>query len=150
MTRAAPASPPVPKRGRLKLAPLPTFAEGVFQRALLDALKHVPGIRAWRQQTGITKVRGGYMHLAPNGAGDIVGTAAPDGLHFELEVKGPTTETQPAQDPWRDETIAAGAVYLRVRPDRGETLAVAVSRSVRELQGAIAEARGRRSEGDSP
>ena len=135
----APKLPPKPK-----LPPLPSYSESAFQAALLGAIQATPGLRAWRQQAGAIRVKGGYMTLGPTGCGDLVGTAAPDGLHWELEVKGASTQVQPGQDPWALETQAAGAVYVRARPVRGETLPEAVRRSVAELLEAIAECRSRR------
>jgi hypothetical protein len=144
VTPPPPISRKPPTRGRLKQPPLPTFSESELQRAIIDALNVAPDLRAWRQQSGRLKVRGGFMCLAPNGAGDIVGTAAPDGLHFEVEVKGPKTEVQADQDPWGEATAAAGAVYVRARPLRGETLPVSVARCVAELRAAIEEVRANR------
>lgn len=131
------------KRGTIKAQP--QFSEAQFQAGLLAMLRAIPSLRAWRQQCGKVRVRGGFMQLAPNGAGDICGTAAPDGIHWEMEVKGRQTAVQAEQDPWAEATRASGAVYVRARPLAGESLAAAVQRCVRELREAIAEARAKRS-----
>lgn len=143
--------PAVPKRGRVKHGPTATLedleTEGSFKAPLVAAINALPGFRAWYQQAGRLKVRGGFIHLAPKGAGDVVGRAPPDGLFFEVETKGRTTAVQPSQDPWAAETIAAGGVYVRCRPRRGESLGEAVARCVAELLEAIGEARSRRAGG---
>jgi hypothetical protein len=120
------------------------YTEAQLQAGLIAMLRATPGLRAWRQQCGKVRVRGGFMQLAPTGAGDICGTAAPDGLHYEVEVKGHKTAVQDGQDPWAAETVASGGVYLRARPRGGESLPDAVRRCVAELLEAIAEARSRR------
>ena len=140
----APSATRVGRAPHEKLPPLPTFTEGDFKGPLLDALNALPGIRAWRQQAGRLKVKRGFMHLAPKGAGDIIGRASPDGLLFEVETKGLRTAVQDGQDEWALETIAAGAVYLRARARRGDTVEVLVRRTVTELLEAIAECRSRR------
>jgi hypothetical protein len=145
--RSAPPMPPVPKKGRVKapaLPPLPTFSENEGKRAVLAGINAIPGLRAWGQPAGKLRVRGGWVQLAPAGAGDIVGRAAPDGLHFEVETKGARTAVQPQQDPWALETEAAGAVYIRARARRGDTMETLVQRTVAELLEAIAECRSRR------
>ena len=117
-----------PKRVRGASAPATAEdleVEGGFKAPLLKAINATPGLRAWRQQAGSLKVRGGFMVLAPAGAADIVGRAAPDGLHFEVETKGRKTEVEASQDPWALETRGAGAVYVRARPAKGEPIAAA-------------------------
>ena len=82
-------------------------------RPMLDALR-AAGIFAWRQQSGLVKVRGAWMHLAPEGTPDIVGYL--DGgrmLAVECKLgKGPTRD---AQTRWAAAARARGVLVLECR-----------------------------------
>ena len=115
-----PPTPPLPgKRGVLKLPPEYAGTEGDFKRPLIEAINATPGLQCWRQQAGKTRIRRGYLHLAPKGAADVVGFAEPDGLHFEVETKALTKQSEDQKD-WQATIVAAGGVYLVARPARAE------------------------------
>jgi hypothetical protein len=138
-TPRAPTTPRPGKSGRIVAAPVVEHTEGNFKRDLLAAINTTPGLRAWRQQSGMTRVKRGMLHLAPKGAADVIGIAAPDGLSFQVETKSRSGwEQQPEQKAWQADTEAAGGVYLLAKPQKAEPLQVAVRRVVSELLAAIA------------
>lgn len=88
--------------------------EGDIKRRILDALEAV-GALAVRVQSGLVKVRGGWMHLAQAGTPDIYVLVPPTGLSLWLEVKTATGEEREAQLAWADTARRAGAVVRTVR-----------------------------------
>lgn len=60
--------------------------ENVVKNGVLEVLK-LFGVEAWLVQSGLVKVRGGYMHLAPNGTSDIVGYLPYTGRILTVEAK---------------------------------------------------------------
>lgn len=71
----------------------------------------------WRNQSGIVRVKGGFMHLAPSGSPDVVGWTR-DGRFVGFEVKVPNARTEKGraerQAEWRARIIAAGGVAAQV------------------------------------
>jgi hypothetical protein len=86
--------------------------------AIIEAAR-VSGLATlWRQQAGNVKVRGGYMHLAPPGAPDLVGwmlRGAKRGCFVGLECKEPKKNPTLIQEAWRREIEKAGGVAACVR-----------------------------------
>lgn len=60
--------------------------ENIVKNGVLKVLK-LFGVEAWLVQSGLVKVRGGYMHLAPNGTSDIVGYLPYTGRILAVEAK---------------------------------------------------------------
>lgn len=93
--------------------------EREVMKACADVLKMCPFIKAWREQSGMVKVRGAWMHLAPNGTADFVGLLR-GGRFIGIEVKrsarkGDTHIAQrEAQAKWRAEIEALGGVAIVV------------------------------------
>jgi hypothetical protein len=82
-------------------------------RSVIDAI-NVGGLATvWRNHCGIVRVRGGFMHLAPEGAPDIVGIAC-DGRFVGIETKtqgGKTgKERSILQEAWRQDIIKRGGI----------------------------------------
>ena len=125
--------------------------EGTFQRALEVELC------APRRLTRVRRINSGEVFLenrdgsrrrfrgAQKGTGDLVGFAAPDGLHVEVEAKAHDGVQSPAQKRRQRAVRKAGAVYLVVVADPDvEQLEASVERAVREVDEAIAAARRKR------
>lgn len=89
-------------------------AEGAIQKAIMDALKDA-GIMAIRVQSGLAKVRGGWMHLATPGTADILAFVKPGGRVVALEVKTAKGEARETQIAWAERLRAAGGHYALVR-----------------------------------
>lgn len=75
------------------------MSENELQRDILTHLGKMPGVTAWRCQSGKVKVRGGWMELAPNGTPDIIGFLD-SGQFLAIEVKLPGEELRPEQLEW--------------------------------------------------
>jgi len=108
-----------------------------LQRAILETLRAL-GLTVWRNQSGTVRVRGGFMHMAPEGTPDIIGYLA-DGRLLGIEVKLPGKEkrnTKPErrekQAAWRAKARAAGCVVGQV---------TSVGEAVLLVRGAMAETR---------
>lgn len=107
------------------------MSEQNIVKAVLDAINRSGLAKVWRNQSGIVRTRGGFMHLAPKGSPDIVGYMLDGSARFVgIEVKKPkkdgghtNAEQVDAQAKWRDELIKAGAVWMQVT-SADEALAV--------------------------
>lgn len=123
-------------------------SESTFQAALLRAL-NAPnsGIRVWRQNAGsltVASPRGKRtIHLAPEGAADLVGIAD-GGVFLEVECKGPTARLTPAQAAHGAMIANRGGVWVCVRAGKHQSLDEAVAAAVRQVRDAIAERIGTR------
>lgn len=89
-------------------------AERDIKREILDAL-HAAGIIAFRVQSGKVKVRGGWMHLAPEGTPDIVAIVPPHGRFLGLEVKTDDGTERPGQLDFAKGARRHGAAVCTVR-----------------------------------
>jgi hypothetical protein len=93
-------------------------AETAVTREVIEAVNATGAAFVWRNQSGITKVRGGFMHLAPEGSPDVVGWLR-GGRFLGIEVKVEGNRTQKAraerQREWRDRIVASGGVSGEVR-----------------------------------
>lgn len=89
-------------------------AEGDIKRAMLEALEAV-GAFAFRAQSGMVKVRGGYMHLAPPGTPDILVIVPPLGRLLGLEVKTAKGAEREAQLAWASGVRRLGGWVQTVR-----------------------------------
>lgn len=113
--------------------------EASFQRALLEAINATNGLLVWRQQAGQVKRGKGYIRLAPKGACDLVGIAAPSGRLVSVEVKAGKVRdngqgTLEAQRLWAAGIRTAGGIHVSATKGDGETIEAACARVVREIQ----------------
>jgi hypothetical protein len=88
--------------------------EGDIKRDSLEALERV-GAFAFRVQSGMVKVRGGWMHLSPPGTADILVIVPPLGRILGLEVKTAKGTEREAQLAWADGVRALGGAVRTVR-----------------------------------
>jgi hypothetical protein len=88
--------------------------EGDSKRRILAALEAV-GAFAFRVQSGMVKVRGGWMHLSPPGTADILVIVPPDGRVLGLEVKTAKGKERDAQLTWADAVRGLGGAVQTVR-----------------------------------
>lgn len=89
-------------------------AERDIKRSILDGL-HAAGIIAFRVHSGKVKVRGGWMHLAPEGTPDIVAIVPPHGRFLGLEVKTEDGVERPGQLDFAKGARRHGAAVVTVR-----------------------------------
>lgn len=87
--------------------------EGKISKEIRDALKAL-GYLAVRVQSGVVKVRGGYMHLAPEGTADVFVVLRPAGRLMGIEVKQPGEKATPVQLAWGADLVARGGLYVVV------------------------------------
>lgn len=89
-------------------------AETKLVRSILDALALYPHeLEAWRWQSGQVKVRGGWMHLAPEGTPDLGGYLRAGARMFAVETKTlDGGDLAPPQVEWRDRFVTAGGLYV--------------------------------------
>lgn len=90
---------------------------------LLVEFCRIPGVRAWRQNTGQRVYRASSGKKAvfragpPTGAADLSGVVRPEGWRLEVEVKVSVDSRTDEQLKWCDLMVDAGAVYLLVIHD---------------------------------
>lgn len=118
------------------------FSESEFKAALLKAMQRLPGVSAWRQQSGVLPMRGRWVYCAPKGATDLIARVAPGGWMLEVETKCAWKHTDEQVD-WQADVEAAGGIYVLARAERGETLEAAVARCMADIRAEIAERRSR-------
>lgn len=111
------------------------MSENDIQRQILDALLGI-GALAFRVQAGQVKVRGGWMHLAPQGTADILVVVPPHGRFLALEVKTAKGKEREAQLRWAEEIRAVGGMVRTVR-------------TVEQALAAYVEARGRKADDET-
>ena len=68
-------------------------AETAIVAAIVEAVNASRDAFVWRNQSGVVRVKRGFMHLAPIGAPDLVGWLR-DGRFVAFEVKVPNAKTQ--------------------------------------------------------
>lgn len=92
------------------------MSEQELTRGILDALAHLPGVEAWRNNTGVAKAHGHRIRFGKVGSGDIMGILA-DGRHFELEVKVPggKWKVTPEQEAHGARVRALGGLWAAVK-----------------------------------
>lgn len=124
--------------------------EGPFCRALEIALNAPHRLtRVSRINSGVAVIGSGedrrVFRGAAAGTGDLVGYAAPEGLHLEVETKRAGERPNPAQKRRRAALERAGAVYVVVwGPWTEEGLDEAVAAGVAAVDAAIETRRARR------
>ncbi len=128
------------------LATLPPAAavEADYQNALMAYLSWSLPVHVWRQNAGSVEAkRGGWVQLAPVGAGDITGYVIGSGIHLEIECKMPRRAHTHEQKNWGEMCTSRGAIYVFARYVSGLTLADNVVLATSNIRTAIA-ARGLR------
>jgi hypothetical protein len=92
-------------------------SETALTAAVLNALERVPGVVAWRCNSGTVKVRGAWMHLAPRGTADVIGFVVPNGRFFgiELKVQGGKHPHTKEQQEWGEKVVKHGGIYILAR-----------------------------------
>jgi Holliday junction resolvase len=84
-------------------------SESQLGRAIIDAI-NITGLGvAWRCQSGMVKVRGAFMHLAPEGTPDVIGYLN-DGRMLAIEVKLPKEKPSQRQVDWLERAHRRGVV----------------------------------------
>ena len=89
------------------------MSESDLYRPIIDAAIASGLAVLWRNQSGKTKVRGGYMQLGPTGSPDLVGWMLRGpfpGRFVGLEVKKPREKPTEAQLEWQARIKASGGV----------------------------------------
>lgn len=70
--------------------------EQELTRAVLDALRKLPGVKAWRNNTG----RRGHIVFGEVGSPDVMCVVAPHGTFVGIELKMPGKQATPEQAAW--------------------------------------------------
>ena len=94
--------------------------ESDVTRELVQALERLPGVKAWRCNSGKVRVRGGFMTLAPPGTPDVIGFLSPKGRFFGIELKASHKDNCSCRECegqrlWALAANAMGALYLKTR-----------------------------------
>lgn len=82
-------------------------------RPTLEILNGIPGVIAYRIQSGKVRVRGGWMHLAEPGTPDI--GCMVRGLSVFFEAKAPRGVLSDEQLRWHERARRAGAIVVVIR-----------------------------------
>lgn len=90
------------------------MTEGEIQREILDALALIPGVCAWRNNTGVSRSGGRYVRFGIAGQGDITGLLR-GGRRLEMEVKTAKGKVSPEQEKFGAEITAMGGLYIVAR-----------------------------------
>lgn len=89
-------------RKRASTALLPKPSESEIQKACIDWLNTIPGVKVWRQNTGgMSGEHNGkkwYMKFGQKGQADITGIC--NGIRVEIEVKRPGEKPTDDQRDW--------------------------------------------------
>jgi hypothetical protein len=89
--------------------------EQQLQTLILARLNLIPGVYAYRNNTGVARTAtGGAVRFGVPGQADISGVL-PGGRRLEVEVKTPRGRVSPEQRAWGERMTAAGAVYILAR-----------------------------------
>lgn len=89
------------------------LAESVIQRLIIARLNLLPGVKVWRQSTGVARHGGRVVRYGIPGQADITGLV--DGRRIELEVKTATGRVRPEQKAYGVMIRQYGGVYAVVR-----------------------------------
>lgn len=123
-------------------------SEAEFQRALLIVLSAIPGVRVWRQNTGVVPVRDRngvaervFRAGPPKGAADITGIVEPCGWRLEVEVKSALGRVSREQSAWGAMIERMGGIHMVAKIEDGERPGDAAGRVARELGALIGSRR---------
>ena len=86
-------------------------------QACLYVLRSIPGVHAWRINTGTLRDRTGRpVSFAPLGSADISGIVGPEGWRLEVECKrdekAARAQLSPAQHAWSEMVRTAGGIWF--------------------------------------
>jgi hypothetical protein len=101
-------------------------SETAIRSAIVDALNATRLCRVWSAHAGIVKVRGGWMHLSPEGTPDVVGFSR-SGIFIGIEIKvagNKTTKERAAKQAAFREAIARAGGMTGVATSIGEAVAI--------------------------
>ena len=91
------------------------MSEHDMMRLILARLNLIPGVLAWRQNTGAARTpSGGFVRFGVPGQADITGLL-PGGRRLEIEVKAPGGRTTREQDTFGARILEHGGVYIVAR-----------------------------------
>lgn len=99
--------------------------ESYLMDRVLDELRRFPGVKAWRQNTGVYRSLDGkrVVRVSVKGAADLTGIL-PDGRRLEVEVKVPEGELRPEQVEFGKMIADSGGVYIIARAPGEATAAL--------------------------
>lgn len=100
-------------RKRASTALLPKPSESEIQKACLDWLNTIPGVKVWRQNTGavVSEYKGKkrFMRFGQKGQADITGLTN-SGVRIEIEIKRGGEKPTDAQLDWLRTMWSYGAI----------------------------------------
>lgn len=96
--------------------PIDLTTETDLKARITKAVKAIPGVKAWRNNAGRVKVRGGWMQLGETGSPDILVFTSKSTGGFE--VKRPGVEQDPDQIRFQSEWEALGNWYMVVSTEQ--------------------------------
>ena len=108
------------------------MSEQALVRSIVDALNLLSGVRAMRLQSGMVKVRNGFMHLCEPGTPDIL-VMLRGGHVAWIECKAPKGVNEKSQPIWHEMAAKMGH---SVRVVRDTQSAISFVREMQGLRGA--------------
>lgn len=118
------ARAPVARKGSPKAQP-PKARRGAPEKALvasiLARLELMPGVEAWRNNTGAFKAeatattRRKFVRFGAPGSGDVFVVISPHGRFLSVEAKAPNGRERETQKRWRQKMRRVGASSIVVR-----------------------------------
>tara|TARA_R110000868_G_scaffold11036_4_gene54255 strand:- start:5317 stop:5676 length:360 start_codon:yes stop_codon:yes gene_type:complete len=89
-----------------------TQSEGDISRAIRHAVEDMPEVeRLFRVQSGMLRVKGGFLHCAPTGTSDLFGFCR-HGIAIGIEVKKPGEKPTPSQVSFLTALAESGGVAI--------------------------------------
>lgn len=89
------------------------MTEKTIQNSILRYLATVPGLRAWRQNTGVARYGDRVIKFGVPGQADITGIY--HGRRLEIECKSPTGRQTPQQAAFQKMIEKHGGIYILAR-----------------------------------
>ena len=89
------------------------MTEKTIQNAILRYLSTVPGLRAWRQNTGVARYGQQVVRFGIPGQADITGIY--NGIRLEIECKSTTGKQTPPQAAFQRMIENHGGIYILAR-----------------------------------
>ena len=87
--------------------------EGRIINDIQNTLEILPGVYAWRNNTGGARIGGRYVAYGKKGSGDFLGLIH-GGRFLAIEAKAPGEDQTPDQKEFQREVEAKGGLYLLV------------------------------------